>query len=112
MIASIQNIFNYIVGFPAWLLSLIQALFASIPAILEDVFISIVDGFMGGVVSLVASIPVPANTFVADNYLGSIPPDIIGMFLALQLPLCFSMLFTALTIRFVIGLIPFVRIGT
>jgi hypothetical protein len=43
--------------------------------------------------------------------MSGLPGQMLGMFGAIQLPVCFAMLLSALTIRFIMGLVPFIRLG-
>jgi hypothetical protein len=111
MLDLLRKILDLITGFPNWIFSIFKAIIGSLYLILVDVFCAVLDGLMGAVVALVATIPVPQNLFNANDYMSGLPGQMLGMFGAIQLPVCFAMLLSALTIRFIMGLVPFIRLG-
>lgn len=111
MIDGINNLIDWLTGIPAWLFSMLKNFLASLFDMLVDLFCFLLDALLQGVSALLALIPVPATTFNANQYLAGAPADFINMMIAIRMPEAFAIIVVALGIRFLLGLIPLIRVG-
>lgn len=98
----------------AWIGRLFVAVFAALWDLLADAFAWVVDQLLDLVVSAIASLAdsqTVADLIAAAPALGDVPSQMVDVLHALGLGTCFSIISAALAIRFVLGLIPFVRVG-
>lgn len=107
----INNLLSWFGNLPAWIFSLFKNFLASQFDMLADLFCYLLDMLLQGVVALLALIPVSATTFNADNYMAGAPAEFIGMLIAIRVPEAFGIIIVALGIRFLLGLIPLIRVG-
>lgn len=110
VITALNNILAWFGGLPAWIMQLFKDLLSSAYDMLGDVAAFILDKIMLGVISLLDLIPV-STSFNANQYMAGAPAEFIGMLIAIRVPEALAILAIALGIRFLLGLIPFIRVG-
>lgn len=111
IVNGINNLINWFAGIPAWFLNLLKNFLASLFDMLADLFAYLLDMLLQGVTALINLIPVPASTFNANSYLAGAPAEFLSMLVAIRIPEAFAIIVTALGIRFLLGLIPLIRVG-
>lgn len=108
---AINAVINFIGSIPAWLLSLAKNFLLALGDMLLDLTAKILDVSLSALVALVNSIPVDANLFNANNYMSGATAEFLGMLVAIRVPEALAIIIVALGIRFLLGLIPFIRVG-
>ncbi|MBY0576413.1 MAG: DUF2523 domain-containing protein [Gallionellaceae bacterium] len=108
---AINNLIDWISGLPAWIFSLFKDGLAALFDMLYDLLCYSLDMLWQAVTALIALVPVPSVTFNANNYLAGAPIEFISMLVAIRIPEAFAIIVAALGIRFLLGLIPVVRVG-
>lgn len=111
IVQGINNLITWLGNIPAWLFQLLKDLLSSLFDMIIDVFCFILDALFQGVIALLALIPLPAASFNANQYLAGAPAEFLNMMVSIRLPEAFAIIVTALGIRFLLGLIPVVRVG-
>ncbi len=110
IVNGINNLIAWFSAIPDWFLSVLKAFLTSLFDMVVDVFCFILDALFQGVIAILALIPIPAS-FNASQYLAGAPAEFIGMLVAIRIPEAFGIIVVALTIRFLLGLIPLIRVG-
>ena len=111
IVDGINNLIDWFAGIPEWIFSLLKNFLASLFDMLADLFCFLLDGLLQGVAGLIALVPVPATTFNANQYLAGAPAEFISMMVAIRVPEALGIIVVALGIRFLLGLIPVIRVG-
>lgn len=111
IVNALNNFIDWIAGIPAWIFSLLKNLLSALFDMLADLVAFVLDKLLQGVVSLVGLIPMPAVSFNANSYMAGAPAEFIAFAVAIRLPEAFAIIVAALGIRFLLGLIPLVRVG-
>lgn len=111
VVNGLNNLIDWFSGLPAWIFQLFKDLLSSAFDMLADLFSYLLDQLMQGVTSLLALIPVPSTTFNANQYLAGAPAEFLSMLVAIRIPEALAIIVAALSIRFLLGLIPFIRVG-
>lgn len=103
---------SFIARLVTWLLALVKNLFDSFVLLLKDlgawaldVLFDLIDLVLTGFDSVL-----PENPF--QSYWNGLPSDVTGMAVAIGLPEAMGIIVAALTIRFLLQLVPFVRWGS
>lgn len=111
VITAINNFLAWLGGFPAWILQLVHDFLASTFDMLGDLVAFVLDKLFQGVISLLGLIPV-STSFNANQYMAGAPAEFLGMLVAIRVPEALAILVLALGIRFLLQLIPFIRLGS
>lgn len=111
IVNGINNLIDFFTSIPAWIFSLFKNLLLSLFDMLADLSAFIFDMLLTAVVEILALIPIPVTSFNADQYMVGLPAQVMGMFVAIRLPEAFGIIVIALGIRFLLGLIPLIRVG-
>lgn len=98
-----------IVAFAEWLLLVFKRIFADVWNIATDLVIWVFDSGMGLAVGALSAIQIPFNP---STYYAMIPPEASNMLGALGITQAITIIVAALVIRFLLQLIPFVRLGS
>lgn len=110
-LTGLNNLIDWLSELPNWLFTLFKNFLASLFDMLVDLFCLILDQLLKAISGLINSIPIPATTFNANQYLAGAPADFINMMIAIRMPEAFAIIVVALGIRFLLGLIPLIRVG-
>lgn len=111
VVNGLNALIDWFTGLPAWLLQLFKDLVSSLFSMLADLAAYVLDMLLQGVIGLIALVPIPATQFNANQYLAGAPAEFLGMLVAIRIPEALAIIVTALGIRFLLGLIPIVRVG-
>lgn len=98
-----------IAGFAKWFLSVFKQIFTDMWNLVTDMFCWVLDSLLSLAASIVSAITVP---FDPGTYYSMIPPDMANTLGVIGIPQALSMIVAALIIRFLLQLIPFVRLGS
>lgn len=104
-------LWSFITSLPIWLISVISALTLALTDIGRDVMVWFFSQTMDLIIYILGSIPVPSTAFDASQYWGMLPSGIVQTFSYLGGVEALGIVVSALTVRLLLGLIPFVRIG-
>ncbi len=111
-----QDFLNWIGSFLAgalqWLLDLVKTAFLVLWDLLVDLVCFVLDALLGVAVALVQAIPVDLQGFNPNTYLQGAPAEFLGMLVAIRVPEAIGIIVVALGVRFVLQLIPLVRLGS
>lgn len=110
IVNGINNLLAWLGNLPQWFLDVLKALLQATADMLVDLFCIILDGLYQGVIALLALIPV-SQSLNSTSLLAGAPAEFIGMLVAIRVPEGLAIIVIALTIRFLLGLIPFIRVG-
>lgn len=99
-------------AFVAWLLALVGSVFVGLWALLTDFLIFVLDSLFGLVLYIVSGMSWDFTTFNPVTYWNQLPADLVSVLNLIGVPIALGMIVTALGIRFVLQLIPFVRWGS
>lgn len=105
-----QAIIDTIVAFGDWLLGLVKAVFTSVWDMFDDAFCWVVDKLLSVAVSLVGSVDTSGVSLPGSWQ--SLPSEVLNIMGLLGFGQCMAIITAALTIRFGLQLIPFVRLGS
>lgn len=108
-----QYLIDFISNIVHWLFALVMAVINTIIAMLQDLICWCVDQLLSAVVYILGLLDF--GTLDDGAYsaaLNGLPADIWNVFWLLGLPYCMGIILTALMIRLVMQLIPFVRLGS
>lgn len=112
MIGKLGAILSFIASLPAWILGLATAAFLSLFDLGKDLLCWCFDQLLSLVVYIINSIPVGNLSLDMSSYWAVIPDNIINILAYMYVPQAMTMVLTSLGIRFVLQLIPFVRLGS
>lgn len=111
VVNGINNLLSWLGGIPAWIFQLLKNLLSSLFDMLADLFAYLLDMLLQGVSGLIALVPMPTVSFNANSYMSGAPAEFIAFAVAIRLPEAFAIIVAALGIRFLLGLIPLIRVG-
>lgn len=98
--------------FLAWVLTQIEAIFGGVWDLLSDFFIFVLDKLFDLVLYIIGGMSWDFGGFSPVTYWNQLPADLINTLNLIGVPIALGMIVTALGIRFVIQMIPFVRWGS
>jgi len=98
-----------VAGLAKWFLSVFKQIFVDMWNLVTDMFCWVLDSVLSLAASIVSAISVP---FDPGTYYSMIPPQMANTLGIIGLPQALSMIVAALVIRFLLQLIPFVRLGS
>lgn len=111
IVNGINNLIDWLSGLPAWIFQLFKDFLSSLFYMLIDAFCFMLDHLLLGIKALLDLIPIPAGLSNANQYLVGAPAEFISMMVAVRVPEALAIVVAALGIRFLLGLIPVVRVG-
>ncbi|MFZ3538232.1 DUF2523 domain-containing protein [Vibrio harveyi] len=94
------------------LLEFLYQLLLTLFDMLKDIFLWIVEQVMNAVNMVLPSVFALFSPVDMSQYMTSIPPTVAWVFAAVGLPQCLSIILAAITIRLLLQLIPFTRLGS
>lgn len=112
--AGLQLILNKIIGWAGWLLSVFIQVFVDAWEFFTDGFVWVFDQVLALVVSIVdgaSELPGFSEVQTGALTVGTLPGEMLNMLGLLGVGYALGIIASALTIRFLLGLIPFVRVG-
>lgn len=112
MIGIIRSILNYIAGLPAWFLALVLAVFTSLSDLGKDLFCWTIDEAFTLVEFILNSLPSDFGQFDPSAYFNALPQPLVNAASYIHLPQALAIIVAALAIRFLLQLIPFIRLGS
>lgn len=101
---ALQDFFNSLLG-------LVTSIFLSLWTILTDIFLWVFDQLMSLMVSIVSALDLAAITSNAAVF-GEIPAEVLNVLGLCGIGECLVVLAAAITIRILLQLIPFTRLGS
>ena len=99
-------------SFLAWVLALIADLLIGVWDLLSDFLIFVFDKVFDLVLYIVSGLSWSFGSFSPATYWAMLPADLINVLNLIGVPIALGMIVAALSIRFVLQLIPFVRWGS
>ena len=111
MTAIIEAIWEAILAFAQWIFDLCKAIVLAVWDMQVDLFCFILDGLLGFVVAMLSAIDLGSLEGALDGW-GGLPPEVYNVIGLIGLGHCFAIIGTAIGIRLVLQLIPFVRLGS
>lgn len=112
MIGMLKGIWDWLAGLPAWLLAVVIAAFTSMSDLGKDILCWFIDDAFVLVEVILNSIPANVVNFDPAPYFSALPADLVNAASYIHLPAALGLIVAALGIRFVLQLIPFVRLGS
>ena len=103
---------GYLTQFQNWLLGILQSLFVGVWDLLTDLLIFLIDRLLELVVYGINGMGWDFSSFSPLTYWNQLPADLISTLNLLGVPIALGMIVAALSVRFVLQLIPFVRLGS
>lgn len=103
------SLLSKISGLAKWFLSVFKQIFVDIWNVVTDMFCWVLDSALSLAASIVSAINVP---FSPGTYYSMIPPEMANVLGLIGIPQAIGMIVAALVIRFLLQLIPFVRLGS
>lgn len=94
------------------LLEFLYQLLLTLFDMLKDIFLWIVEQVMNAVNMVLPSVFALFAPVDISQYMTSIPPTVAWVFAAVGVPQCLSIILAAITIRLLLQLIPFTRLGS
>ena len=94
-----------------WFFDLIKIIFLVLWDVLVDLFCYLIEMLFTALNALLALVPVPSN-WTPQNYVDSLPVEVLQMMSAVGLTQAVGIIVVAIGIRFLLQLIPFVRLGS
>jgi hypothetical protein len=114
IVGAIQFVINKIAAFGQFLLDVFTQVFEDLWEAITDLVVWMFDSDLGVVVSIVSAagdIPGFDTVAGATSGWGTLPAEMLNMFGLLGIGYALGIIAAALSIRFMLGLIPFVRVG-
>jgi hypothetical protein len=96
-------------GLAGWFLGVFKQIFTDLWNVVTDMFCWVLDSVLALATSILNTISVP---FDPSSYYSLIPSDAANMLGLIGIPQAISMIVASLLIRFLLQLIPFVRLGS
>lgn len=98
-------------GLLQWVVDLFEGMFEGVWLMLKDFVIFIIETLLNLVVVAVGSFSLDFSAFNPGTYISGLPSEVTNILGLVGIPEAVAMIITALGIRFLLGLIPFVRVG-
>ena len=107
----VSAILSKITALAAWFGSLFVAVFDAIWNVIKDAFVFVLDSLMGLATGALGAMDVSGITTSLSAW-GSLPSSVLNILALLGLGQAIAIITTAIGIRLVLQLIPFVRLGS
>lgn len=108
---AVLSFFEWFANIPDFIIAVIYTIFTSLFELLKDLFFWIVDTLLTFAISLVGELDFSAVTQYLDSF-GDLPAEIINILGLIGIGEAFAIIGAAILIRFLLQLIPFVRLGS
>jgi len=103
---------SWLNAFTAWIVTVIGSVFVGLWSMLTYFFIFVLDSLFDLVLYIVGGMSWDFTTFNPVTYWNQLPASLISVLNLIGVPIALGMIVTALGIRFILQLIPFVRWGS
>lgn len=112
----LDRLFEAIEAFIKWLSDLVTQVFVSLFTLLQDVVyfaLATLLKFAGNLIKTASdSLGITQLASTIASYWSMVPPEVQGILQAIGIPTAFAIIVTGIIIRFVLQLIPFIRLGS
>lgn len=96
--------------YTAFAVSLVAVIFTSLWAFGEDIFMFFIDKVFVFIGSMISDNEVSTASYDFMSFISGFPPDVLNLLALLNFSYCLKIILSALTARFILNLIPFVRL--
>lgn len=96
----------------AWVVALLQSVFGGLWTMVTDLLLWGLDQLLNLVVYIVNGLTWNFSGFSPVQYWNALSPDLLNALNLLGVPIALGLIVAALTIRFILQIIPFVRWGS
>lgn len=107
-----QWLADMIIGALRWVLDLVVAIFKLLKDVVIDAFCYILDGVGSFIVDLFGKFDLNTINAYAENVWSGVPGELLNMAVSLGLGEAMAIIGAAITIRLLMQLIPFTRLGS
>lgn len=112
----LDRLFQAIEAFIKWLSDLVTQVFVALFTLLQDVVyfaLATLLKFAGNLIKTASdSLGISQLASTIAGYWSMVPPEVQGILQAIGIPTAFAIIVTGIIIRFVLQLIPFIRLGS
>jgi len=108
---ALKAIYDFITGFPQFLIDLFVNLVTSLLNMLKDLFFWIIETLLQLAAGLLDAIDLSPILSLTSNF-GALPGEIVNVLALCRVGEALGIIVAALVIRFALQLIPFVRLGS
>lgn len=112
----LDRLFEAIEAFIKWLSDLVTQVFVALFTLLQDVVyfaLATLLKFAGNLIKTASdSLGISQLASTIAGYWSMVPPEVQGILQAIGIPTAFAIIVTGIIIRFVLQLIPFIRLGS
>lgn len=103
---------DYVSRFGEWLLSLVKLVLKTLWDMVDDLLCWLVDVVFSIADATFTGLGMPNLAEEMAKAMSGLPPEVLGLFGAVGLDYAFGIVVLAYVVRFVLQLIPFVRLGS
>lgn len=111
-----QDFFDWVSALPAqvleWVLDLVKTMFLVLWDFLLDFVADFFDTGLSVAIWLLESIQFDPTQFNPSQYLAAAPAEFLGILVLIHVPQAVGIVLVAIGIRFILQLIPFLRLGS
>ncbi|ELR65758.1 hypothetical protein C942_00844 [Photobacterium marinum] len=107
-----QGFFEWVEYLYNELLDFLYRLLLTLITLLQDLLFGIFDVFMTAVEKILSGLASFMQPIDISQYITAIPPEVAGVMGLIGLPQAMVMITTAITVRLILQLIPFTRLGS
>lgn len=107
----INAVYNFIVGFPQWIIDQIVKVITSFLLMLKDLVCWVLEQFLSLVTSAIGQFDMSGISEHLGAF-GAVPAEMVNILGLVGAGECLGIIAAALIIRMVLQLIPFVRLGS
>lgn len=103
---------QFLIDFGNWLYEILYAMVATIGVMLYDLLLFIMSGFFALGRLALDGVALTLNTLNLGSYMTFLSPEVKSWIIAIGIPEAIGMIITAITVRIILQLIPFTRLGS
>lgn len=103
---------QFLIDFGNWLYEILYAMVATVGVMLYDLLLFIMSGFFALGRLALDGVALTLNTLNLAQYMNFLSPEVKAWLVAIGIPEVIGMVITAITIRLILQLIPFTRLGS
>jgi|LUME01.1.fsa_nt_gb hypothetical protein len=107
-----QNMWQSVKDFGQWIVDIIYQGVLTLTTFIADVFFVVLESVMTGAIALLDTFGTGLDGLNPTSYIQAIPSEVKGMMVATGFNECISIIVTAIGIRMILQIIPFVRWGS
>lgn len=96
--------------YTAFAVALVAVIFTSLWVFGDDLFMFFIDKVFVFIGSMISDNQVSVADYNFMSFVSDLPPDVINLLALLKFSYCLKVVLSALTARFILNLIPFVRL--